>query len=98
MNRSQLINKIAQDTGFSSAAVTIMLDSMVENIVEALAEDDNVVIQNLGRFEMRHRKPHHYTNPLTGEKRVLASKSTPGFSASNTLKKRLEIKEEAEGN
>ncbi len=89
MTKSQLIAKLARQTGLSSAQVENVLTTMVDNIIESLKQGDKVTIAGFGRFEMRERKTKAYTNPKTKVASQLNPTSIPGFKASGLMKQRI---------
>ena len=89
MTRSQLIAKIGRQTGLPVSQVENVLSTMVDNIIEALAQDEKVTIAGFGRFEMRDRKTKAYTNPKTKVSSQLRPISIPGFKASGLMKQRI---------
>lgn len=92
MTRSQLIAKIARQTGLPVAQVENVLSVMVDDVIEALAQDEKVTIAGFGRFEMRDRKTKAYTNPKTKVSSQLQPTSIPGFKASGLMKQRIATK------
>ncbi|MDL2324362.1 HU family DNA-binding protein [Ruminococcaceae bacterium OttesenSCG-928-A16] len=89
MTRSEIIIKVARQTGIGAAQVELVLDSIVDNIVDSLRAGDKVTIAGFGRFEMRERKTKAYTNPKTKVSSQLAPTSIPGFKASGLMKQRI---------
>lgn len=90
MTRSQLIAKVARQTGLPAAQVENVLTTIVDNIIESLQQDEKVTIAGFGRFEMRERKTKAYTNPKTKVSSQLQPTSIPGFKASGLMKQRIE--------
>lgn len=93
MTRSQLIVKIARQTGLPNAQVETVLDTLVEDIIDALQQGEKVTIAGFGRFEMRQRKTKAYTNPKTKVSSQLDPTSIPGFKASGLMKQKIAGKE-----
>lgn len=89
MTRSQLIAKIARQTGYPVAQVENVLTTMVDDVIECLQQDEKVTIAGFGRFEMRERKTKAYTNPKTKVSSQLDPTSIPGFKASGLMKQRI---------
>lgn len=89
MTRSQLIAKVARQTGQPAAQIETMLDTVVDNIIECLRDGEKVTIAGFGRFEMRQRKTKAYTNPKTKVSSRLEPTSIPGFKASGLMKQRI---------
>ena len=65
MTRSQLITKVAGDTGMSASAVEKVMDGIFGTIGDVLREGDKVTIAGFGRFEMRERQTKNFTNAKT---------------------------------
>ena len=53
MTRSQLITKVANDTGLSAGAVEKVMDGIFGTIGDVLRSGEKVTIAGFGRFEMR---------------------------------------------
>ena len=62
MTRSQLITKVASDTGMTSGEVEKVMDSIFGTIGDVLKGGDKVTIAGFGRFEMRERQTKNFTN------------------------------------
>lgn len=89
MTRSQLIAKVARQTGVSASQVEIVLDTIVDDVIDALKQGEKVTIAGFGRFEMRERKTKAYTNPKTKVSSQLNPTSIPGFKASGLMKQKI---------
>lgn len=90
MTRSQLITKVARQTGLPATQVENVLATMVDDIIDCLKQGDKVTIAGFGRFEMRERKTKAYTNPKTKVSSQLKPTSIPGFKASGLMKQRIQ--------
>ena len=90
MTRSQLITKVANDTGISAVEVEKIMDGIFGTIGDVLKAGDKVTIAGFGRFEMRERQTKNFTNPKTKVSSRLESTSIPGFKASGRFKQKLE--------
>ncbi len=89
MTRSQLIAKVARQTGTPVAQVENILSTMIDDIIDSLMQGEKVTIAGFGRFEMRDRKTKAYTNPKTKVSSRLAPTSIPGFKASGLMKQKI---------
>ena len=83
MTRSQLITKVANDTGISAVEVEKIMDGIFGTI------GDKVTIAGFGRFEMRERQTKNFTNPKTKVTSQLEPTAIPGFKASGRLKEKV---------
>ena len=88
MTRSQLITKVANDTGLTATAVEKVMDGIFGTIGDVLRNGEKVTIAGFGRFEMRERQTKNFTNPKTKVTSQLQPTAIPGFKASGRLKER----------
>ena len=86
VNKSQLIDKIAEGADITKAAAGRALDAFVESITETLKEGDTVSLVGFGTFSVRERAARTGRNPQTGAAIEIAAAKTPGFKAGKTLK------------
>ena len=89
MTRSQLITKVANDTGLSAGAVEKVMDGIFGTIGDVLRSGEKVTIAGFGRFEMRERQTKNFTNPKTKVTSQLQPTALPGFKASGRLKEKV---------
>lgn len=89
MTRSQLVARVARQTGLPVPQVENVFACLVNDIIDSLARGEKVTIAGFGRFEMRERKSKSYTNPKTKQRSQLEPTSIPGFKASGIMKKRI---------
>ena len=85
MTRSQLITKVANDTGLSAGAVEKVMDGIFGTIGDVLRSGEKVTIAGFGRFEMRERQTKNFTNPTTKVTSQPQPTAIPGFQASGRL-------------
>lgn len=86
MNKSQLIDKIAEDADISKAAAGRALDSFINAVTGALAADDSVALVGFGTFSVRERAARTGRNPQTGESINIEAAKIPSFKAGKALK------------
>ena len=86
MNKTQLIDKIADGADISKAAAGRALDAFVEAVTETLQEGETVSLVGFGTFSVRERAARTGRNPQTGEPIEIAAAKTPGFKAGKSLK------------
>ncbi|MGL5030284.1 MAG: nucleoid-associated protein HU-beta [Aeromonas sp.] len=86
MNKSQLIDKIADGADISKAAAGRALDAFIETVGEALKEGDQVALVGFGTFAVRERAARSGRNPQTGETIEIAAGKVPAFKAGKALK------------
>jgi DNA-binding protein HU-beta len=86
MNKSELVDAVAQATDLSKVAAGKALDAMLGAVAKALREGDAVVLTGFGTFSMRERPARTGHNPKTGQSMELKASKTPVFKAGKTLR------------
>lgn len=86
MNKSELIEAIAESADLPKASAGRALDAMVEAVTNALKNDDQVVLVGFGTFSVKDRAARTGRNPKTGEPIQIAAAKIPGFKAGKALK------------
>ena len=86
MNKSQLIDKIADGADISKAATGRALDAFIDAVGEALKEGDQVALVGFGTFAVRERAARSGRNPQTGATIEIAAGKVPAFKAGKALK------------
>jgi DNA-binding protein HU-beta len=87
MNKSELIEAIAEKTELSKAAAGRVLDALIENIVQAVVRNEGINIIGFGSFKSVPRGAREGKNPRTGELIKIPATTVPKFSAGATFKK-----------
>ncbi len=86
MNKSELIEKIADEAEVSRAAAGRALDATIRAITEALKAGDPVTLVGFGSFLVSAREARKGRNPATGEEIMIAASRTPKFKAGKALR------------
>jgi DNA-binding protein HU-beta len=86
VNKSELIDAIAESADLSKASATRALDAVVENIIETLKTGEPVVLVGFGTFSVKDRAARTGRNPQTGAPIEIAAAKIPGFKAGKALK------------
>ncbi len=86
MNKSQLIEKIAEGADVSKASAGRALDSFIDAVTDALKEGDSVALVGFGTFSVRERAARTGRNPQTGATIEIAAAKVPAFKAGKALK------------
>ena len=85
MNKSELIEAIAQEAGISKAAAQKALDATTNAVTEALKKGDTVTLVGFGTFYVGERAERQGRNPKTGDTVEIPAKKTVKFKATKTL-------------
>lgn len=67
MNTKELINRIVEETDYSSKEVSQIIDSMTTIIGNALIDEDDVKLTAFGTFKNQEWKSRRIWNVATGE-------------------------------
>lgn len=85
MNKSELINAIAQGTELSKADAKKALEQTITTISDALKKGDSVALLGFGTFTVNERPAREGINPATKAKIQIPAKKVIKFKASSTL-------------
>ncbi len=86
MNKSELIDAIADSADISKAAAGRALDAMVDSITDSLKKGDQVTLIGFGTFSVKERAARTGRNPQTGQEIQIAASKVPSFKAGKALK------------
>lgn len=86
MNKKELIEAIAIDTGVMQTLAKAMIDSFELSVAEALADGETVKLVGFGTFKTTERDAHTARNPATGEEVDVPAKTHVSFVAGKNLK------------
>ncbi|MUK64783.1 HU family DNA-binding protein [Aliivibrio fischeri] len=86
VNKSQLVDQIAESADISKAAAGRALDALVETVTETLKNGDQVTLVGFGSFVVRERAARTGRNPKTGEAIEISAAKVPAFKAGKALK------------
>ena len=81
MNKSDLVDAIAESAGLSKADAGRALDAVVDTVTSALKGGDSVSLVGFGTFSVRDRAARTGRNPRTGETIKIAASKNPAFKA-----------------
>ena len=86
MNKTDLINVVAQETELKKKDVEAVVNSALAAISAALKEGDKVQLIGFGTFDVKDVAAREGRNPKTGEAITIEAAKRPGFTASKALK------------
>lgn len=86
MNKSELIDEIANTSDISKVAAARALDSTIHAIKEALKNGEEVNLVGFGSFSVDHRAGRIGRNPQTGAVIEIKAARVPKFRAGKGLK------------
>ncbi len=86
MNKTELINSVAEATELTKKDATKAVEAVFETIQSTLAKGDKVQLIGFGNFEVRERAARKGRNPQTGKEIDIAASKVPAFKAGKALK------------
>ncbi|MBQ1980327.1 MAG: HU family DNA-binding protein [Alistipes sp.] len=86
MNKSQLINDLAEQSQLSKVEVKRLVDTLFEKIESKLQEGEKVVLSGFGVFSVVNVAERVGRNPRTGEQVKIAPRRTVRFRPTIDLK------------
>jgi len=86
MNKSDLIEAMADAADISKSAAGKALDGLMDSIAVALKREENVSVIGFGTFSIKKRDARKGRNPQTGATIDIAASKTPFFKAGKALK------------
>jgi len=86
MNKSELIDAMADAADISKSAAGRALDALTDSIAVTLKQGDTVSIIGFGTFSVKERAARTGRNPQTGATIEIGASKTPSFKAGKALK------------
>ncbi|CAG8998864.1 MAG: DNA-binding protein HU-alpha [Candidatus Celerinatantimonas neptuna] len=86
MNKTELIDAIAEKADLSKVQAKAALETTLESITETLKGGDQVQLIGFGTFKVNHRAARTGRNPQTGAEIQIAAANVPAFVAGKALK------------
>ena len=92
MNKAELIDAIAIDTGLTKKDTEAFIKSFVENVSKEMENGGDVQLIGFGTFSVGERAARTGRNPKTGANITIAASKSPKFKAGKALKDRVNKK------
>ena len=89
MNKTELINQVAERAGLSKKDAEQALNAMLDTVSDALAQGDKVQLVGFGSFEIKARDARMGRNPKTKEPIEIPATKAPVFKTGKALKDRV---------
>ena len=85
MNKTELINAVAEKAGLSKADSKKAVDAFSEVITDALKSGDKVALIGFGTFSVNEKPAREAINPATKQKIKIAAKKVAKFKPGSEL-------------
>lgn len=86
MNKSQLIELIAQKANLSKKSATKAIDLLIDTVKDNLAKGKKVTITGFGTFSVSTRAARNGVNPQTGRAIRIPASKVPRFKAGKEMR------------
>lgn len=84
--KSEIINKVSDETGYSRRMVEAVINSLLGSIVQVLSQGNEVQFTGFGTFELKKRAARIGRNPRTNEPIPIPARIVPAFKPGNWVK------------
>ncbi len=89
MNKAELIDKIAKDSGINKTQANDALDSFTKSVVDTLKKGGKVTLVGFGTFSVTKRSARKGRNPQTNKVINIPAKKVAKFKAGKEFSSRL---------
>ena len=89
VTRAQLSEAVYQEVGLSRNESAELVESVLDEVADALARGEMVKISSFGSFQVRQKGQRVGRNPKTGEEVPILPRRVLVFRASHVLKNRI---------
>ncbi len=89
MTKTDLVNFIAEETGFTKADASRALEAMIKGVTTGLQEGDKVTLTGFCTFTAKDRPEKQGRNPRTGEPVTIPARRAVSIKAGSKLKEAL---------
>ena len=86
MNKQELVEAMAHETGLSKKDTELVLSTFVETVTKELKKKGKVQLVGFGTFEVSKRAAREGRNPQTGATMKIPASLAPKFKAGKALK------------
>jgi len=91
MNKSELVDAIADKTGIAKTQVDEVIKGMTETVETQVAKGDKISIPGFISFQKVNRAARTGRNPRTGDAVDVPAKRVPYFKAGKAMRERLNV-------
>lgn len=85
MNKTQLVDAIAQEAGLTKVEARRALDAVLKVTVDTLRKGDDVSIIGFGSFKVTERNSRKGLNPRTGERIEIPARRVVKFRPGSAI-------------
>ena len=90
MNKSELIDVLAEACGSTKIAANRLVDAFVETVTDTLKKGEQVVLPGFGSFSIGNRAARTGRNPQTGDAIEIKASRVAKFKPGKALKEAVQ--------
>ncbi|MCP3892285.1 MAG: integration host factor subunit beta [Desulfobulbaceae bacterium] len=91
MNKSELIEALAQDINVPHREAAAITNTVIETMTEALSKGESIEIRGFGSFVIKKYESYEGRNPKTGKKIKVKPKKLPFFKVGKDLREKVNV-------
>ncbi len=91
MNKSDLVDAIAEGAELTKADAGRALDALLDAVTQALKSGDSVTLVGFGTFAVKERAARTGRDPRSGKEIQIAASKVPGFKPGKVLKSSVNV-------
>src|SRR2546422_11235302 len=86
MTKADLIDEVSKISSLTKKETETIVNTIFDNITDALSKGDKVELRGFGSFRIRHRNSRKGRNPKTGSSVDVPQKRVPFFKVGKRLR------------
>ena len=90
MTKADLVKAVSDQTGMTRSEVSLIVDSFIKSIKDAVLDNNRIEIRGFGNFSLRKRKQRTARNPRTGEEIIIPNRFVPEFKISKVFRREVD--------
>ena len=91
LTRLKLSKAVYREIGLSHRESSELVETVLEEIIQALLRRENVKLSSFGSFLLQYRSKTLGRNPQTGKETIIPPRHIVSFKPSHTLRKHVDI-------
>jgi len=89
MNKGELVEEVADQTGLTKKVSREAVDAVISAITDSLGREEKVTLVGFGTFQVRQRKARRGVNPQTRGTIQIPAKKVPKFRLGKGLREKV---------
>ena len=89
MNKAELVEEVANETGLTKKTSREAVDAIISAITDFLAREEKVTLVGFGTFQVMERRARRGVNPQTRKTIQIPAKKVPKFRPGKGLRERV---------